>query len=157
MPPPDVPVSLPRSLPPRSHDSAGQPAAVDVVVPVFNAPEATRRCLESLYKHAGSHLARVLVWDDASDAATARMLDGLSLPRLSIVHAPRNAGFGAAVNQGMALVRTDLALVLNSDIEVRDDFLAPLLEAIRCDTELAALQANCPQLASYDLRRYRRR
>ncbi len=128
-----------------------------MVIPVYNAAEATLRCLESLYKHASEHLNRVLVEDDGSSPDVACMLDGLALPGLRVGHAPQNTGFGRTVNRGMARVQTDLALVLNSDIVAEADFVAPLLEAMRESPDLVAVQATSPQVASYDLSRYRRR
>ena len=40
---------------------------VDVVIPVHNAPELTRRCIESLLAHASPRIGTVYVQDDASD------------------------------------------------------------------------------------------
>ena len=128
-----------------------------MVIPVYNAPELTLRCIESLYKHSGAHLNRVLVEDDASAPEVARLLDTLALPRLFVGHAPQNTGFGRTVNRGMARVHTDLVLVLNSDIHADEDFLGPLLDAMSANPDLAAVQATSPQVASYDLSRYRRR
>jgi N-acetylglucosaminyl-diphospho-decaprenol L-rhamnosyltransferase len=136
--------------------SASRPR-IDVVIPVYNAPEATLRCIESLYKHSSAHLNRVLIEDDASAPEVARMLDGLALPGLSVVHAPQNTGFGRTVNRGMARAHTELALVLNSDIHAHEDFVGPLLDAMQASPDLVAVQATSPQVASYDLSRYRRR
>jgi N-acetylglucosaminyl-diphospho-decaprenol L-rhamnosyltransferase len=142
---------------PRTPPRSAPGPRVDVVVPVYNAPEATLSCLESLYKHSGTHLNRVLVEDDGSEPDVAHTLDGLALPGLCVGHAPENTGFGRTVNRGMARVHTDLALVLNSDIRADEDFIAPLLDAMNACPDLVALQATSPQVASYDLSRYRRR
>ena len=48
-------------------------AGLDVVIPVYNAPDATRRCIDSLYRCAEPSFDRVIVHDDASDAATAEI------------------------------------------------------------------------------------
>ena len=130
---------------------------VDVVIPVYNAPEVTLRCVESLYKHSGAHLNRVLIEDDASTPEVGRLLDHISMPGLFVGHAPQNTGFGSTVNRGMARVHTDLALVLNSDIHADQDFVAPLLDVMGQSPDLVAVQATSPQVASYDLSRYRRR
>lgn len=142
--------------PRTSSRTAAQPR-VDVVIPVYNGPDVTLRCLESLYKHSSEHLNRVLIEDDGSSPEVAEMLDGLALPGLCVEHALENTGFGSTVNRGMSRVRTDLALVLNSDIHADEDFVGPLLEAMTASPDLVAVQAASPQIESYDLSRYRRR
>jgi GT2 family glycosyltransferase len=130
---------------------------IDVVIPVYNAPELTRRCIESLYASIGGALGEVRVHDNASDAATRAMLDGLRYPRLVVHHAPCNTGFGDGVNRAVAATRSDLVLVLNSDVAASSDFLAPLRHALASDPTLAAVTPAGNTFASYDLRRYARR
>jgi hypothetical protein len=84
------------------------------------------------------------------------MLDSLDLARLRVEHAERNTGFGEAVNRAVATTRTPLVLVLNSDVEARSDFLAPLLDAMRRDPRLASISPAGNTLAGYDLSRYPR-
>ena len=133
------------------------PPPIDVVIPVYNAPEATRTCIESLYAHAAAQLGTVNVHDNASDPVTAGMLDALRRPRLAVVHASTNTGFGDAVNQAMARCRSELVLVLNSDTRADDDFIAPLRAAMEADPRLAAVTAAGNTFGSYDLARYRKR
>lgn len=104
--------------------------AVDAVVPVHNAPALARRCIESVLAHIGAGLGELVVVDDASDAETQQLLVSLAHPRLRVVRSERNLGYGGAVNLGLAQCRAPLVLQLNSDVETRDDFLAPLGAAI---------------------------
>lgn len=127
---------------------------VDVVIPVYNVPELTRTCIDSLYRHVAHRIGRVLVHDNASDEPTARMLDALSHPRLDVYHAPENTGFGSGVNQGIARARSDLVLVLNSDVEARDDFVTPLIEAFHSGAHMIAVSPSGSELSGYDLGRY---
>ena len=128
--------------------------AIDVVIPVYNAPELTRRAIDSLYTQLGDRIAELVVWDDASQATTGEMLDSLRYPRLRVVHAEQNTGFGEAVNRAVASTRTPLVLVLNSDVEARGDFLSPLLDAMRRDPRLGSVSPAGNSLAGYDLGRY---
>ncbi|NNL87319.1 MAG: glycosyltransferase, partial [Myxococcales bacterium] len=73
---------------------------VDVVIPVYNAPELTQRCITSLYAHASPRLGKVIAWDNASSPETRQMLDELDFPGLLVLHAPPNLGFGGAANRG---------------------------------------------------------
>lgn len=130
---------------------------IDVVIPVYNAPDLTRRCIESLYEHVSDHIGEVQVHDDASDRATADILDSLRWPDLRVHHAERNTGFGSSVNQAFARTQSPLVLVLNSDTEARDDFLAPLTAAMASDSRLAAVIPAGNTFAGYDLSCYERR
>ncbi len=127
---------------------------VDVVIPVYNAPELTRKCIDSLYRHVEHRIGRVLVHDNRSDEPTARMLDALSHPRLDIYHAPENTGFGSGVNQGIARASSDLVLVLNSDVEAQDDFVTPLIEVLHSEPHMIAIMPSGSEFSGYDLGRY---
>jgi GT2 family glycosyltransferase len=127
---------------------------IDVVIPVFNAPDLTRICIETLYRHCAEWLGNVHVYDDASDRATACMLDELRFPGLSVHHGERNVGFGEAVNRAIARTRTARVLVLNSDVAASDDFIAPLHAAMQADPGLAAVMPSGSTFAGYDLAQY---
>jgi GT2 family glycosyltransferase len=145
---------------PEAPSASAPPAArerIDVVIPVYNAPDLTRRCIESVYEHVADRIGEVHVHDDASDRPTADMLDALRWPGLRVHHAARNAGFGTSVNQAIARTRSPLVLVLNSDTEALDDFLSPLCAAMASDSRLAAVIPAGNTFAGYDLSRYERR
>ncbi len=114
----------------------------------------TRACIESLYAQVGSLLGEVYVHDNASGDETREMLDSLQYPRLRVVHAARNTGFGDAVNRGVRATRSDPVLVLNSDVRAADDFLSPLAHALERHASLAALTPAGNSFDSYDLDRY---
>lgn len=131
---------------------------VDVIIPVYNAPDLTQRCIESVITRLGQSVRYVHVQNDASDEATRRMLDRLSYDQVRVHHAPVNKGFGASVNEAVARSDAAYVLILNSDTEVTEDIIPPLLVAMGGDAQLAALiipsDAN---FEKYDLGRYERR
>jgi N-acetylglucosaminyl-diphospho-decaprenol L-rhamnosyltransferase len=127
---------------------------IDIVIPVYNAPDDTRRCIESLYRCVEDWIGTVHVHDNASGPETHAMLDALALPRLAIHHAERNTGFGDGVNQGVARTRSSLVLVLNSDVVAHDDFIAPLRAALHEDPQLAVVTPAGNTFENYDLSSY---
>ena len=112
---------------------------IDVVIPVYNATELTKRCIDSVVTHLGSSIRTVHIQDDASGAETRVMLDNLSYPQLHVYHAPENQGYGKSVNEAVARSNADWVLVLNSDIEVLDNFLPLLCGALAADSKLAVI------------------
>ena len=129
-------------------------SSVDVVIPVYNAPALTKRCIDSVVTHLGQSIRTIYVQDDASDAETGAMLDGLSYQQLHIHHAPENQGYGKSVNEAVARSDADLVLVLNSDTAVYENFLPLLCEAFAIDAELAVISPAQDSFAKYDLARY---
>lgn len=113
--------------------------SVDVVIPVFNAPALTQRCIESVISYLGSSIQAIHIQDDASGLETATMLDQLSFPILHVVHAPENQGYGASVNEALARSKADFVLVLNSDTELLENILPPLCKALLADPKLAVI------------------
>jgi GT2 family glycosyltransferase len=113
--------------------------SVDVVIPVYNAPESTKRCIDSVIAYLSCSIATIFIQDDASGAETSAMLDGLSYRQLHIHHAPENQGYGKSVNEAIARSAADLVLVLNSDTEVHENFLPVLCGAFAADPKLAVI------------------
>lgn len=93
------------------------PADVTVVVPTLND---TRRDLEALVKHCDGAGATILV-DDGSDAP----ISGLS--GANVVRLRQNSGPAAARNTGLKAATTDLVAFVDSDVQLHDGWLAPLL------------------------------
>ena len=113
--------------------------SIDVVIPVYNAPALTKRCIDSVVTQFGSSIQTIHVQNDASDSETREMLDSLSYPQLQIFHAPENQGYGKSVNEAVARSTADLVFVLNSDTEIRENFLPALCAALAADPELAVI------------------
>ena len=52
-------------------------------------------------------------------------------PQVKLLALPRNLGFGGGSNAGFRAAKNDIVVLLNSDMRVAPDFLAPLLEGFR--------------------------
>ena len=117
---------------PSSVISLSNPS-IDVVIPVYNAPELTRRCIDSVVTCLGRSIGYIYIQDDASDPETRQMLDSLPYEHIHVHHAPKNQGFGASVNEAIKRSSASCVLVLNSDVEVSEDFLPPLYAAQAAD------------------------
>ena len=112
---------------------------VDVVIPVYNAPELTKRCIDSIVTHLGKSIQRVLIQDDASGCETREMLDHLPYPCVEVCHAEKNQGFGLTVNAAVGRSNAFYVLILNSDTEVNQNILPQLCAAFDADDKLAAI------------------
>jgi len=129
--------------------------SVDVIIPVFNAPVLTKRCIESVISYLGSSIQAIHIQDDASDRETATMLDQWSDSIFHVVHAPKNQGYGVSVNEAIARSKADFVLVLNSDTELQENILPFLCNALMTDPKLAVISPVHQDL-KFQFERYRR-
>jgi len=91
-----------------------------IVVVTYNSAEVIERCLDSC---EGSP---VVVVDNASTDKTREFVQRRA--GVKLIANCMNRGFGAAVNQGVEALETDLILLLNPDVDLQTS-IAPLAEA----------------------------
>lgn len=91
----------------------------DIVIPVFNKPEITISCLESIEKNTRSP-HRIIIIDNGSDPATEKALAGFKSRRenVSIVRSGENLGWVKAVNRGIGLSNAPYVCIMNNDTVV---------------------------------------
>ncbi|PHQ64557.1 MAG: hypothetical protein COC10_00265 [Sphingobium sp.] len=99
-----------------------------IVIPVYNAPDEVRACIESVIKHSDLRETQVLIIDDGSpDPAIAPLLDRFAgIPGLTIMRSPRNLGYTKTINLGIAHAAGRDVILLNSDTVVTPRWLEGL-------------------------------
>jgi GT2 family glycosyltransferase len=109
---------------------------------VFNAYEATRRCLDSLERHTPPGIRIVVVDDASTDERIALLLRSFAArrPQATVLANPRNQGFVTSANRGIQEAAGD-AIVLNSDTEVTAGWVEGLLRCRRSDPAIGIV---CP-------------
>lgn len=110
-----------------------------VVIPVFNAFEALETCLQSVAQTVGSETQVIVVDDASTDERIVPLIDSVVArggPRWRFVRQPRNQGFVASANLGMALTHGDVVL-LNSDTMVTPGWLQGLAKCLASDRAIA--------------------
>ncbi len=113
--------------------------AVDVVVVTRDTRELTLRCVESVLAADSAGEARVTctVVDNASADGTAKALAD-RLPGVRVIRNARNAGYGAACNQGLADGAGEVVLILNSDVYARPGAIGRLAGFLAAASEHVA-------------------
>jgi hypothetical protein len=111
----------------RETDSTAQPAASVVVVSHDNLV-LTRLCVESVLANAAQPPFELIVVDNASRDGSRVWLRTLErrFPNVALVLNDENRGFAAATNQGLALARGELLVLLNNDAIVAPGWLERL-------------------------------
>ena len=115
---------------------------VDVIVPVYRGLEETRRCLGTVLATVDPGWARVVVINDGSPEPeiTAYLRElAASHTELVLLENEENLGFVATVNRGMQYDAQRDVLLLNSDVEVANDWLRRMREAAYQNGKVASV------------------
>ena len=115
---------------------------IDIIIPVFNAWQQARACVESVLAYTDAADATVWIIDDAStDPRIGAWLDLLAEaghPQVKILRNEQNLGFVQTVNRGMSQSRRDVVL-LNSDTLVTPHWLQRLRDCADGDPRTATV------------------
>jgi GT2 family glycosyltransferase/glycosyltransferase involved in cell wall biosynthesis len=129
--------------------------AIDIVVPVYNAVDDLKRCVDSVFLHTRGDY-RLLIIDDASpDPAVSAYIEAMrsrALPQVRCVANDRNIGFTLTANLGMRLARDGADVVLlNSDTIVTRGWLDKLARCARSDPRIGTVTpfSNNAEICSF--------
>lgn len=117
--------------------------ATTIVVPVFNAPNEVRACLDSIVKHSDLARTRVIVIDDGSEDREVRAVleDFANSPGFMFLRNKTNIGYTKTVNRGLAEADGDDVVLLNSDTRVTPGWLEGLRAAAYHRADIATATA----------------
>lgn len=128
-------------------------SVIDIVVPVYRGLQETRRCLDSVLASPVSPSYEVVVIDDATpEPEIACYLDALATnDRVTLLRNETNLGYIGSVNRGMALHPERDVVLLNSDTEVANDWLARLHACVHSDVAIGTATpfSNNATICSY--------
>jgi len=117
---------------------------VTIIVPVYNAFDATKACLESLQAQDDHPVAtRILMLNDAStDSRIAPLLETFSnLPNFHLQANEHNCGYTRTINIGIDWANGDDVVLLNSDTVVTSGWLTGLMRAAYSGVTVATATA----------------
>jgi GT2 family glycosyltransferase len=108
---------------------AGSPPQVSIVVVTYNNLLYTKLCLGSLIWNTARPAHELIVVDNGSADCTDEYLAAVAAanPHVRLVLNRSNLGFAPANNQGLAMAKGDVLLLLNNDTVVPPDWLRRLL------------------------------
>ncbi|MFH0853187.1 MAG: glycosyltransferase [bacterium] len=109
-----------------------QPKRHCIIVPVYNKPVLTKKCLDSLINTTTPNRDMIAVIDDASNKSTQTVLKKyLNLPRVKIFRNQKNQGKPKSVNAILNKYKTyDYFTVIDNDVQLKTrDWISILLKA----------------------------
>jgi len=111
------------------------------VIPSWNSVGLLPALLDSLGD--GGEELEVLVVDNGSSDGTVELLVERNVPHLAL---PRNIGFAAAMNRGIAATAAPFVFGLNADTVVAPGAIAALRQVLAGDPQLGGVQPRILQL-----------
>src|SRR5688572_7903954 len=114
-----------------------------VVILNFNGEKLLRQFLPSVVRY--SEGAQVIVADNGSTDRSVELLR-LEFPSVRLIILDKNYGFCGGYNRALKQVQSDYYVLLNSDVEVTQGWLLPLIKILDHNAEAAAVQ---PKVLSY--------
>jgi len=111
-----------------------------VVIPSWNSRDLLPHCLGSLREQGAE--VELLVVDNGSRDGSVQYLESEGVEHVAL---PRNAGFAAAVNLGVARTDSPAVMVLNADTRLEPRCVGRLLDALQGDGSLGGAQPRILQ------------
>jgi len=109
-------------------DSLPRTDCASVVIPNWNGRDLLEKYLPPLIRAMQGHPDNeIIVVDNGSTDGSAEFVRE-RFPEVRLLALPQNLGFGGGSNAGFRAAKNDIVVLLNSDMRVAEDFLAPLLE-----------------------------
>lgn len=117
---------------------------IAIVILNWNGSSFLERFLPGVIQHS-SALSRVIVADNGSNDNSIDLLKN-HFPSVEVLSLERNHGFTGGYNRALSMVESEYFLLLNSDVEVTENWLEPLLNFMECHPEVAACQPKIRSL-----------
>lgn len=118
---------------------------VAVVILNWNGAEMLRKFLPSVVKYTNNDLAEIYVADNGSTDNSIDVLKS-EFPSVGLISFKENYGFAEGYNKVMDCVDAEYVVLLNSDVEVTEQWIEPILAYMESHYDVAACQ---PKILSY--------
>lgn len=110
---------------------------LSVIIVTWNSSGVIGACLKSLATQTLRGFSTLII-DNYSADETLSTVEGSELP-LHVLRNPRNVGFARAVNQGIAVTRAPVVVVLNPDTELEPRALENALATLNAHPDIGSV------------------
>ncbi len=110
---------------------------VAVVILNYNGKNHLKKYLPSVVRYSSNY--HIVVADNASNDDSVAFLK-TDYPDIELIQNEHNGGFAKGYNDALKHVDAEYYILLNSDVEVTENWVEPLLEILESDTTIAGCQ-----------------
>lgn len=129
-------------------------ASLSIIIVYYESYDVIHRCIESIRQYPPKSRLEIIVVDNASPDERACNLANLD-NRISVHRTPRNLGFGAGCNFGLALASGNFILFLNPDTILQEGTIDRMLEFMndrpRCGLATCKIMDDQERVQKYSL------
>lgn len=118
---------------------------ISIVILNWNGSGFLRRFLPSVIKYSSYDWAEIVVADNGS-TDDSRIVVEKEFPSAKYVQLDWNYGFAEGYNKALQHIEADYYLLLNSDVEVTENWLEPMLNLMQSNQNIGACQPKILQL-----------
>ncbi len=112
-------------------------AEVAVVILNWNGADFLQRFLPPMLRYTNPELAEIWVADNGSTDASTELL-GRDFPSVRVLELERNYGFAEGYNRALAEIEAPYYILMNSDVEVTENWLEPMYRTLDADPSTGA-------------------
>jgi hypothetical protein len=118
-----------------------------IVILNYNGKKHLKRFLPSVIRHCPD-FAEVVVADNGSSDGSVEFLED-EFPEVRLILLEKNFGFAGGYNHALKALDAEIYVLLNSDVEVSENWLEPLISKLGVHPEITACQ---PKIRAVDRR-----
>jgi GT2 family glycosyltransferase len=115
-----------------------------VVILNWNGKKFLEKFLPGVIQHSADVADIIIADNDSSDDSLAYLEK--NHPRIRVIKLSKNHGFAGGYNIALKDIHAEYYILLNSDIEVTENWISPVIELMDKDSSVAACQ---PKIRSY--------
>ena len=123
---------------------------VAIVILNWNGEKYLNQFLPILLENTRVEDVEIVVADNASTDGSLSLLKD-KFPAVRTVLLDKNYGFAGGYNKALAQIEAEYFVLLNSDVEVTENWLSPMLQYLEQNKDVAACQ---PKIRAYHNRQY---
>jgi len=118
---------------------------IAIVILNWNGKKLLEKFLPSIIKHSNLPSVEIIVADNASSDNSIEFIQQ-NYPQISIIQNTENGGFAKGYNDALKHVNADIYALVNSDIEVSENWLDSIIKTFKNEEETAIIQ---PKILDY--------
>ena len=112
---------------------------IAIVILNWNGKELLEKFLPSIVKYSNTPSTEIIIADNASTDSSISFIKK-TYPEIQIIQNSENGGFAKGYNEALKHVNADILALVNSDIEVTENWLSPIIDVFENEIETAIIQ-----------------
>jgi len=121
-------------------------APIAIVILNWNGEKLLPRFLPSVIEHSQHEGVEIIIADNGSSDNSMKLLEE-QFPEVTRLQLPENYGFALGYNEALKQIDAKYYILLNSDVEVSEGWLEPMISILDREPDVAVVQ---PKILSYN-------